>query len=261
MKIISAGWRDHLLKNERIRDKKFSYWTLSILIHGETLFESGGEITLLKKGLYLIPPYMPYHLRFGGQRKPWTEAWVVFEPRREWKSLLNWPKVFKSLMSIPIKQNQSIKSILSEMSILLRYLNLNERVYHQFVPNALERILLLCQNSFEFLEEKKYDSRVQTIVEYFQENYRRVINLDELAHHVNLSSTRLSHLFKKEVGMPPMKYLESIRMSNAKELLISTNMSIKSIADELGFKNEFYFSTCFKKSNKLSPKAYRSNPR
>src|ERR1700746_3721486 len=81
--------------------------------------------------------------------------------------------------------------------------------------------------------------------------------LAEFAQSVNLSVWRLCHIFKTEVGMPPMCYLRVLRMERAKDLLESSFLSVKEIAFRVGLNDESHFVRDFKSTYGSSPACYR----
>jgi AraC-like DNA-binding protein len=90
-----------------------------------------------------------------------------------------------------------------------------------------------------------------------KENLDRSISVDELAEHLNYSSSYLYSLFKEETGYSPIHYFNHLKIQKACQYLSFTNMSIKEISYELGFNDPFYFSRLFKKLMELSPTEYR----
>ena len=88
---------------------------------------------------------------------------------------------------------------------------------------------------------------------------RGELSLAELAHSVNLSVWRLSHIFKSDVGMPPIRYLRLLRMERAKNLLESSFLSVKEIAFQVGLNDESHFVRDFKSTYGFSPALYRSH--
>jgi AraC-like DNA-binding protein len=85
------------------------------------------------------------------------------------------------------------------------------------------------------------------------------LSLAEFAQSVNLSIWRLSHIFKSDVGMPPIKYLRLLRMERAKGLLESSFLSVKEIAYRVGVNDESHFVRDFKTTYGYSPAIYRSH--
>ena len=91
-----------------------------------------------------------------------------------------------------------------------------------------------------------------------REDVRGELSLTEFAQSVNLSVWRLCHIFKSDVGMPPIRYLRLLRMERAKGLLESSFLSVKEIAYQVGLNDESHFVRDFKSTYGYSPALYRS---
>jgi transcriptional regulator GlxA family with amidase domain len=91
-----------------------------------------------------------------------------------------------------------------------------------------------------------------------QEDVRGELSLGDFAQTVNLSVWRLCHIFKSNVGMPPIRYLRLLRMERAKDLLESSFLSVKEIAFQVGLNDESHFVRDFKSTYGYSPSLYRS---
>jgi AraC-like DNA-binding protein len=102
------------------------------------------------------------------------------------------------------------------------------------------------------------DKRVEKIIEMMREDVRGELSLTDFAQSVNLSVWRLSHIFKSDVGMPPIKYLRLLRMERARGLLESSFLSVKEIAYQVGVNDESHFVRDFKTTYGYSPTLYRS---
>ena len=92
-----------------------------------------------------------------------------------------------------------------------------------------------------------------------REDVRGELSLAEFAQSVNLSVWRLCHIFKSDVGMPPIRYLRLLRMERAKDLLESSFLSVKEIAFQVGLNDESHFVRDFKSTYGFSPALYRSH--
>ena len=102
------------------------------------------------------------------------------------------------------------------------------------------------------------DKRVEKIIQMMREDVRGELSLGEFAQSVNLSVWRLCHIFKSDVGMPPIRYLRLLRMERAKNLLESSFLSVKEIAYQVGLNDESHFVRDFKSTYGFSPALYRS---
>ena len=81
--------------------------------------------------------------------------------------------------------------------------------------------------------------------------------LDDIAAKLFISKSGLIRIFKKQTGITPYKFLLNEKLSIAETLLLSTDISIKSISDMLCFTDEHYFSYIFKKKTGKTPTEYR----
>ena len=95
------------------------------------------------------------------------------------------------------------------------------------------------------------------IKEYLDQNYTSPITLDSLSETVYISKHYLSHLFKEQTGVSPIKYLTAKRMEKACQLLLETSRPVSEISKAVGYENPLYFSQVFKRIYGISPAKYR----
>jgi len=89
------------------------------------------------------------------------------------------------------------------------------------------------------------------------EQYRNPPSVHELAAAVGLSSSRLAHLFRDEVGQSIRSYVVERRLSMAAFLIVQTDERISQIAYGVGFGDISNFNHAFKKKFGMAPGAYR----
>lgn len=99
--------------------------------------------------------------------------------------------------------------------------------------------------------------QVQRIRRYLEDNLDRTVTLREVADRVNLSVEHTCRTFHRATGMPPLKWQAQRRMEVARDLLISTNCSITSIAQQVGYSGQSAFGSAFKDIVGVSPGRYR----
>lgn len=94
--------------------------------------------------------------------------------------------------------------------------------------------------------------------QYLEDNYSNPeLSLELLAEALQASPVYLSRQFKEELGTSFIYLLAEIRIKRALELLDASKLSMNEIAELVGFDNQHYFSTSFKKSVGVSPNQYR----
>ena len=99
--------------------------------------------------------------------------------------------------------------------------------------------------------EKK--NMVQSIIEYMEKEYNEDISLDRIAKNMYVSPVYISKIFKEETGDSPINYLIKIRLAKAEEMLKESTLSIKAIAQNVGYSDAYHFSKLFKKHYGISP--------
>ncbi len=103
--------------------------------------------------------------------------------------------------------------------------------------------------------------KIQQAVRFINDNYRTDIRLDAVANEACMSPSHFSRIFKKVMGLSYQEYLNSRRITKAKNLLRTSPQSITDIAVSLGFADSTGFGRIFKKLTDQTPSAYRSLPR
>lgn len=83
------------------------------------------------------------------------------------------------------------------------------------------------------------------------------ITIEEIASSVGISATHFNRLFRGQTGMTPYQYLLQQRMDQAKSLLLSTDHTIKEIAEAVSYSDESTFSAAFTEKIGVSPRGYR----
>lgn len=106
-------------------------------------------------------------------------------------------------------------------------------------------------------DEAALSQECQKIKEYLDQNFTSLITLDSLSETVYISKHYLSHLFKEQTGVSPIKYLTSKRMEKACELLSETELPVSEVSKAVGYENPLYFSQVFKRVYGISPVKYR----
>ncbi len=87
--------------------------------------------------------------------------------------------------------------------------------------------------------------------------YKEDFSLQDLADMMKISPTYLSRLLKNEIGVSFIEYLTQVRVEKAIQMMSDPTMKLYEVAEKVGYSNQHYFSTTFKKAVGLSPAEYR----
>jgi len=123
----------------------------------------------------------------------------------------------------------------------------------QWIIKVLERftdsILSIGSESSSYL--------IQKAISFINENYMNDISLETVAEYVYLSPSYFSRLFKKEMGIKFIDYLNKVRVEESKRLLTDLKIPLSTIAHRIGFTDQSYYTKVFKKMEGISPGQFR----
>lgn len=105
------------------------------------------------------------------------------------------------------------------------------------------------------------DERITRIVQYINENYSQINDIGQIAQQFFVSKYHLCRFFKKNLGIPLITYLNTIKIREACRMIKSSNDSLTQIAMQCGFNSSSYFCKVFKNERGISPTEYRKKHR
>jgi AraC-like DNA-binding protein/quercetin dioxygenase-like cupin family protein len=108
-------------------------------------------------------------------------------------------------------------------------------------------------------ETKESNTLAHRIKEFIDKNYKKNIKLEDIADALYINKYYLSHVFKEQMQITPINYLINRRIGEAKNLLVSTELTIGEIARIMGYDNTNYFTLLFKKMTGETPKQFKQN--
>lgn len=131
------------------------------------------------------------------------------------------------------------------------------------VKCSLLQLMILLLRQLEKLDarltpEQWRQSVVREVAAHLKENPGILPDLGELSDRCALSPNHLSSIFKTVTGKTISAYCTELRIQRAKELLRTTPMKLRQIAELLGYYDQYHFCKAFKKATGLSPSAYRA---
>ncbi len=186
---------------------------------------------------------------------------------QRWEQIQSYP-VYAFMLSLQILQI-SLQALRERMPIDRKTYEL-EQAYEGIIDqqDTLDRLiqcvvdgtLALCERYRQFTEQG-HSRPIWLAVTYIQEHYTERIRLDTLAALADRNPQYLSTAFSREVGMSVTDYIASLRMEQAKELLVSTGATIGEIGAKVGYDDPKYFSRMFLKQTGESPQSFRRRHR
>ncbi|MFD0693468.1 helix-turn-helix domain-containing protein [Paenibacillus sp. GCM10027628] len=158
------------------------------------------------------------------------------------------------------------------------------RIVHDFGGNASEILSESTRVIQDLQSTIRYDKYVQKVCEFWRkmikqleqghglevspvirmaiahikENHHRKMSLTQIAQYCFISTHYFAHLFKKEVGLSFIEYVNKIRIEKAVYLLETTDLTVREIARQVGFPDANYFARKFKVYMNGCPTNYRT---
>lgn len=101
------------------------------------------------------------------------------------------------------------------------------------------------------------DERIGKAIDYIRKHMDGDLSLEILANQACLSKDHFIRLFKQEMNMPPLKYINLKKMEKAQLMLATEDLPVKEVAYRLAFEDASYFNRLFKKVTGVTPQEYR----
>lgn len=128
--------------------------------------------------------------------------------------------------------------------------------YYKAMATVYEILYKMTLKSKKYVPNYKYQL-IEKGVEYIREHmYDKDMDYYMPSKICGISYTYFKKLFIEKFGMPPVKYINSLKLERSVELLATNEYSVGKIAKECGFENVYYFSKKFKEKYGSSPTEY-----
>jgi AraC-like DNA-binding protein len=220
---------------------------MQLTLNGRSYEASAGEIVIFD----CKEPH-EYHARSENLEF----YWLVFDG-------LTFRAMYDKILELHGEQNVFPSSNRRELqSLFKRLLSVGDGSAHisETAQSEIIYSILCCL----FLTQKKADTPSAAVVEnamhFMDLHYMESITVEKIASASGFSASHLTRCFRAQTGYSPHEYLMLRRISAAKNLLISTDLTIHRIAFETGYQSDENFIRSFKKATGTSPSAFRRTP-
>ena len=114
------------------------------------------------------------------------------------------------------------------------------------------------QRYLEGAVDRHPDELISQIQFWLKTNLNSELTLNEIAQQFDISQRSFTRRFKLATGINATQYWQKLKIQTAKELLAASNLSIQEIAFQVGYQDQANFTRLFKKTLRITPKAYRA---
>lgn len=192
------------------------------------------------------------------KENPWKYIWIEFNGSSV-KTILDSTSYSTSNFIFKDNEEEYLKNVFSEM---IHEDNLS--------TESSEAILIVSYifKVFSFLAKyypknenvniTKKEETVKKIERYLNIHYNDTnFSIGDVAKEFSFSQSYITRLFKSQTRITPMQYVDELRMKKAIELLNHHSLTIDQIAENIGYKNQFYFTKRFKRYYGMPPSKYK----
>jgi AraC family transcriptional activator of pobA len=231
------------------------------------------DLEISPGALFLVPPKQIHDLARIGDAQGWS---VEFSP----SAMATLPEVAGSLplwranpllsaflaseqepsmgrLTVPPQRQSVVEHLLTEMQYEVEVRDAGFRV-----ASAAQVVLLLVHVARLAADvtaqyRMNHEPLLAKCFDIIEKNFRGTLSTTDVAEAANVSSTHLASLVKQRTGKTVLDWITERRMSEARQLLLSTDLSIEAIGRRPGFHDPTYFSRRFRQLHGASPRAWR----
>ncbi len=215
----------------------------------------GRRIELTAGKLLALPAFVPQGF---GTDKSVTIQWAHFTATfPDGLGLIDYLGVTDVL-----PQEMDVIALMGQLRQIYRHRDQAHRLFE--LPGVLRLLLspfVAASNPAHCELRRQGRLRFQPVLDFIEANLHRRISVGELATIAELDQAHFSREFRNHLDLPPAQYIRQRKIQAAQHLLWSSDDRLASIAQRLGFVDEFHFSRTFHQVTGLRPSAFRNQPR
>lgn len=227
---------------------------------GRGKFESEGNISSpVEPGhVFLLFPGV-WHRYAPDPESGWHEFWIGFDGdmARRWLQ-------HKFIGKIkPVVKVNAEDTLMATFTRVMQAIRENRPAVQQILAGATANLMGLVYSARQAQPalETQNPNAIELAIARIHNDFARSLDMKLLAQELGVSYSWFRHTFTGHTGLSPHQYLLEYRLLRARNLLAETNISVKEIAVQAGFGDEFYFSRLFRQKLNFTPSQWRNRGR
>ena len=232
----------------RVNSDTFS---IELVTQGEFLIETDGQRWSVKEGsLFFVPLHRDSAMMCTTE---FAEKFTVILRGALLESLLSMLQL-DTCTVLQLRSFTEIEKAMHRIGMLLK----------QGRENSVREANIEAYSLLIRLSEERNDplpEMMQKLLDIIHFKLHRMYSIADLSSASGLSSATIHRMFLQHCGCTPLTYMTKCRMMSAEEMLSGGERSIKEIASLLGYRNQLYFSSVFRKYHGVSPSDFRMRKR
>jgi len=261
-------------EGQPIRMNRHDYFEIAYVLSGEISCQAGERSFRCKEGELIVIGSSLYHRMWRHTRAHPRIATLFFMPEALCEARSNgeqaefllpfylqeakFPHVIRARTGIPAEVFGLIQRIHTTLPAQTSLARLSVRTY-------LKMILILLVNHYSpYLgprqvgdRKQQADRRIAPLFEFLEMHYHEALTVEDAAAVLEISKPHFMRLFKQVTGQSFISYLNHFRIAKAQALLATTQEPIAQLCQEVGFCDQSYFGSVFRKTVRTTPLEYR----
>ncbi len=266
---LNAAGKSHSKKKQVYPDKKhptgyyfewkkgriLNEFQINYITKGQGVFEDENGVKLVETGSLIIVRNKLWHRYRPDGETGWSENYIGFNGELA-AHFLEINRVLHGAVVINCGIHEEI------IDTYYKIFNLAQEEKPGFQQIASGLIIKLIGYIVAFQKQRQFSGKnIEKTIEkatfYIRQNVDKRLDLEKLAKDLNVGYSYFRKMFKTYTGLSPHQYCLDLRIMRAKELILSSDLSIKEIAYCLDFDSIHYFSRFFKQKTGVSPSELR----
>lgn len=232
-------------------------FALLYISSGRGTFESKGNFsTRIEAGHAFVLFPGVWHRYTPDPETGWHEHWIGFDG----EIARRWLKYKFISPKNPVVKVATEDTVLATFSRVIQAIRANRPALQQILAGATDNLMGLIYSAQQ--AQPAGSAQNANVIEHaitrIQNEFDRELDVKVLARELGVSYSWFRHTFAAHTGLSPHQYLLELRLVRARSLLAETELSVKEIAMQTGFGDEFYFSRLFRQKLNLTPSQWRN---
>lgn len=244
--------------NGKYGPSKRGYYLFHFIKKGKGIYRVGGKtFSLCKNQGFLIKPEEETFY-CADAKEPWEYEFIAFNGASA-ETMVNSVAWEDGYVITPENSNEINKIMNSVVKISNR--ELNQGGDYRVLANLYLLFAELVKISGHYVHVEQDEKKIilNKAIGYIREHYEEELGVESIARYVGVHRTNLFRLFKSELNVSVMQYIQNLRMDKAANLLCNTNLSVYEIGCRVGMPDCSYFCKQFKIFFNETPKNFRKH--
>jgi len=231
------------------------------ILEGSGIFETitCGKMTLNEGDVFFLFPG-EWHRYKPNKSTGWYEYWIGFTS--DFSDFFeNNPLISRKSPVVKIGLDEQVLDLYNQILELLKNYNVGAKYLISGLATHLLSYILAQQERIVSGHSEQINNLINKARITIANNMKVQLSPQEIAEELHISYSWFRRVFKKYTSFTPKEYQIEMKLSVAKNLLLTTARPIKEISFDSGFSSQYHFSKIFKQKNKISPIEYRKKMR